>query len=584
MLLRTIILVLSAASALSAAVPRGKPCPTTTTPPDGKITATTKQRGNKVAVVGKVLNGAELFGGIPFAQPPTGDLRWAHPLPAEYGAAVDATQLGDICPQDLTYSAIAYNMSEDCLNLNVQRPVGTSPKDKLPVLFWIYGGGFVGGNSAKYTSPYLVNYGAATGRPFVLVTANHRLGYLGWPYGDDFAKNNAGNLGLRDQILALEWARDNIAGFGGDPKKVTVFGLSAGAISVSIMMLDKKQKLFRGAIMQSGPASATGVYRVDEAWQEPYDEFARLAGCAAPVNTTRWACLKALPGPQVWNASIAIHNNLTWMAPYFNAPSIDGEILPDHPYDLIKRGNVANIPFISGTVADEGTVFVFDPLIPKDENGTRQFIKGMFPHGLPDPLLDKIIKMYPNDPAVGSPFGTGNETFGEPPAWKQTTAIFGDMPFESKRRWFHRSANKHGNCNTWSYLWKTKNPTTPAMYGFAHADDVSYMFGQVNVTANYTAEEVEVSEAIMNYWINFAYYLDPNGKDSRRRSNTFEPPPGVDHPNTTAVFPFWPVHSFPKNKDTLLFSPGNITIIQDDYREEQIDTFLLPEMIRPLGQ
>ncbi|KAL1407841.1 hypothetical protein Q8F55_007277 [Vanrija albida] len=620
MLLRTIVLLLTAGSALGAVAPRGKP--TSTAPAPGQVTATIKHKGSKIPVIGKELNGAELFGGIPFAKPPVGDLRWEHPQPAEYGSTIDALQIGDICPQDLSRSAIRYNVSEDCLTLNIQRPVGTSAKDKLPVMFWIYGGSFIAGANARYTSPYLVNYGKATGRPFILVTINYRVGWLGWPYGNDFAKHKAGNLGLRDQILALEWTRDHIAAFGGDPKKVTAFGESAGSISIAILLLNKKQKLFRGAIMQSGSAATTGVFPVGEAWQETYDALAKSLGCEPAA--TRWDCMKAVPSGQLLNASIALKFTPRWLAQSYSAPSIDGDLIPTHPYDIIKSGKFAKMPMIMGTTGDEGTAFVPLPITPPNEAANVQFIKTLGPTPLADQFSDKIFKAYPNDPAMGSPFNTGNQTFGLPPSRKQLTAIMGDMAFVSKRRFFQRAANKQGNSKVWSYEFKSLNPGSSPANGFVHAADVFYTFGQVNTTANYTTAQVEVSEALMNYWINFAYYLDPNGKSGgggkggeggkggkggkggdggedgkdgkdgkdgedgksgkTKRFNVFPPPPGVVTPNTKAEYPYWPAHNYPKNKNQLLFSPGNIGVVQDDYREKQMEVFLEPDMIRPLGQ
>lgn len=342
---------------------------------------------------------------------------------------------------------------------------------KLPVMVWIYGGGFTSGTGTTYNGPYLNTYAASTDRPFILVTFNYRLGIFGWGNGAEMAANGAANLALRDQILALQWVKENIKAFGGNPNKVTVFGESAGAISISCLMLNQSTDLFHGAIMMSGAQSTSPLGPTADVWQGPYDMVAQLTGCknaSTPItaagNQSTFDCLKKVPAETLLNATITTKNNLLYALGFVWGPSVDGDIIPGAPWKLLEEGKFARIPFISGNNVDEGTLFV-----PTYLNTTQIPVSTLLDFLYPSPLnasiADEVTEAYPNVPALGAPFGTGNETFGLDPGWKQLTAIITDGAFMSRRRWFLRQANKHGFKKTWSYQWDGKTPGDPAYYG-----------------------------------------------------------------------------------------------------------------------
>jgi carboxylesterase type B len=233
----------------------------------------------QATVAGINLLGVESFKGIPYAQPPVNQLRLKPPQPLTSALGkVDGTGIPKACPQfffsidksniptnilgtvlNLPLLQVATNAGEDCLTINVQRPAGTKADAKLPVLFWIFGGGFELGSTAMYDGTSLVAESVAQGKPIIFVAVNYRVGGFGFMPGKEILADGSANLGLLDQRLGLEWVADNIASFGGDPDKVTIWGESAGAISVmdQMMLYDgdnsyKGKPLFRAGIMNSG--------------------------------------------------------------------------------------------------------------------------------------------------------------------------------------------------------------------------------------------------------------------------------------------------------------------------------------------
>ncbi|HSZ17809.1 MAG TPA: carboxylesterase family protein, partial [Terracidiphilus sp.] len=235
-------------------------------------------------IQGKTINNGEVkaFLGLPYAAPPSGELRWKAPEPpAKWKGTRDATKFGAHCAQGRVFDDMVFQdsgPSEDCLFLNVYAPADATDKSKLPVMFWIHGGGYAGGASSepRHNGDFLPLKGV------VLVTINYRLGVFGFLVTDELAKEGngaAGNYGLLDMIAALEWVKGNIQNFGGDPGNVTIFGESAGSFAVSTLMASPlAQGLFAKAIGESGAAFPGGVAlggdtvaeraKVDGAWMD----------------------------------------------------------------------------------------------------------------------------------------------------------------------------------------------------------------------------------------------------------------------------------------------------------------------------
>lgn len=288
-------------------------------------------------VIGSSLGNVESFKGIPFALPPTGSLRLKPPqsITASYPSGTfAATGVPKACPQffsqvdttdvpadvlgELLMSPllqVATDTGEDCLTLNVQRPAGTTASSKLPVVFWIFGGGFEVGSTQMYDGTPLVAESAALGHGVIYVAVNYRVGGFGWLAGKELQADGSTNLGLKDQRKGLEWVAENIAAFGGDPDRVTIWGESAGAISVYDQMIVHSgdntyngKPLFRGAIMNSGSV----VPAVDVASpkaQAVYDFVVNAAGCSGSSDTL--ACLRGLSYEDFMRAA-NVSNNVFW--------------------------------------------------------------------------------------------------------------------------------------------------------------------------------------------------------------------------------------------------------------------------------
>jgi para-nitrobenzyl esterase len=317
--------------------------------------------------------GVMVFRGIPYARPPVGPLRWRAPLPTRLWRGVrDAKQLGQNCIQHQPYGDIdpfKAGVSEDCLYLNVW----TNSLDKRtarPVLVWIHGGGFWAGfgGEERHNGARLAKKGA------VVVTLNYRLGSFGFLAHPAFAAESpyhaAGNYGLLDQIAALRWVQRNIARFGGDPSRVTIFGESAGGMSVGSLIASPLAKgLFQRAILESGTGVGIGVAPRDtaQAIALKFAESLRVRGVGADAATR----LRALSPDALLAASLKLGSP---GEPRF-FPTVDGWVLP-HAVDSTLAGGAANlVPVIAGTNRDEGDEWMGAP--------TRSFARLMSARGVP---------------------------------------------------------------------------------------------------------------------------------------------------------------------------------------------------------
>ncbi|ORX34047.1 Alpha/Beta hydrolase protein [Kockovaella imperatae] len=538
--------------------------------------------------------------GIPFAAPPVGDLRLANPQDPTWNVTTfSASSYSPACLQAPSEANDAYGQSEDCLYLNVITPLGIDyTQQSVPVMVWIYGGAFTSGTASIYNSTVLMATAQATDRPIIFVSINYRLGVFGFPYvciayrledrsyacrsGKEVAQAGIANLGMKDVIKSLEWVQEHIWAFGGDAGQVTIAGQSAGAILVSLLYLQPNQSLFNSAIMESGSQSVAPIAPTAEFWQGAFDLIQNYTNCSAPVTTQsntsvsrrdstdlppEITCLKYVPAEELLKAQLAVKNTTEYGASFIFAPSIDGDLIPASPHELLAEGKFSMKPFISGDVYDEGTAFVPAAYT----NYTQQELPFVIEILQPIPasnatVLEEVGEYYPNIPALGSPFGTGNETFGLPPQYKQLAAIFGDATFQANRRWFLDNANQYGLNETWSYLFGRAVPGTPPRLGVPHSSELPYVFGAPQLQAlggglaglpfgqpNYTSGDAMLSKQVVDYWINFVYYLDPNGDYSGNET-------------------IWPTYT--EEKNMLFMNVSNITVIPDTYRESQMDFFL----------
>ncbi|KAJ7759734.1 extracellular triacylglycerol lipase precursor [Mycena maculata] len=497
--------------------------------------------------------GQDFFGGIPFAEPPLGSLRLQPPvlLTSPAAGTFNATNFGLACLQtDLPLTEV----SEDCLTINVLRPTGTLAGAKLPVMFWTFSGGFSEGSAAFENASTIVSESVLRGTPVIYVNFNYRLGPLGFPQGLEAEMKGALNLALKDQLTALEWVQLNIGAFGGDKKKVTVFGQSAGSIMTSILFLNSPlTTLARAAIFESGSQATLALFpakRGELDWQNFVRGVPHCASVATSGDT--FSCLRDVNSTEIFQGLAAALTESTNQFPF--APVIDGSggLIPDLPSVLFKRGQFTRLPFIAGTNLDEGTLFTNQAVNSTEEiNVTllNQSSPSISPTTLEQSVLT-LLQLYPDNPALGSPFGTGNVTFGLSPQFKRAAAIVGDLQFTSQRRIWIETASNAG-VPTYGYLFTQPQPDSgePAL-GVFHGSEGAFVYG---TPSDPSASSAFLSLAMINYWVSFATSLTPN--DGL----------GVPRPEWTQFTP--------ENKAVIQLNGANLTMIPDDFRAKQM-TFI----------
>lgn len=428
-------------------------------------------------------DGLTVYRGIPFAAPPVGDLRWRAPQPAaKWDGVRQADKFG---PSPIQGTRTGSSMSEDCLYLNVWTPA-KSAKDRIPVLVWIYGGGFSAGSTSdrSYSGEKLAKKGV------VFVSINYRVGQLGFLAHPELSAESpnhvSGNYGLLDQIAGLQWVKRNIAAFGGDPKKVTIFGESAGGISVSMLCASPLAKgLFTGAISQSGGsfgppsrsnAPGENMKALADAERAEQD-YARSAGVSTIAELRKISPEKLPAGRSIGSS---------W-------PIIDGWVIPDDQYKLYSAGKYNDTPILVGYNSDEGASFS-PPRTPDDYIASTKARYGKF--------ADDLIKAYPpgsNTVAKTARDLTRDTTFG----WHTWT--------------WARLQSKTGKSKVFYYYFD-QHPEYPAdspraSYGSSHGADVPYVFQHLNPKSPQIKQaDLEISDAMSTYWVNFAKHGNPNGK------------------------------------------------------------------------
>jgi len=440
--------------------------------------------------------GIAAFKGIPFAAPPVGPLRWRAPRPpAPWDGARKAVEFGPICPQPMQSGAqgdIANRLAraEDCLTLNVWSP-DLAAAHKLPVMIWIHGGGFQAGGSGF---PYLSGAELAA-KGIVVVTLNYRLGWLGSFVHPALAAEapgeSSGNLFLLDQIAALEWVRDNIAGFGGDPGNVTILGGSAGGASVNALMaVPSARGLFHKAIAQSGDGLAP--LRDRQRAESETLAFAQRQGIHAR-DAIGLGELRALdPAP-----FIADQNEYAGFGAF--GPVVDGGFMPDAIASAFAKGIAARVPYIAGANSFEAS------LLPEE-----YLPVGAIAQGLGEDIAD-LRALYA---ANGSPEGQtfvqaflGDAVFAAP-----ARALAGYVAQTSTPAWLYR----------FDYIGVALRGRQP---GAGHGDEIAYIFGLkwwVREAAKRDPSKIfpvakkdrAMVETMQAYWTNFAKTGDPNGPPS----------------------------------------------------------------------
>jgi para-nitrobenzyl esterase len=435
------------------------------------------------------------FKGIPFAAPPVGERRWQEPGPVIAWKGVrKADKFGASCMQSIvqerkpwTYEFMTHGeISEDCLSLNVWTGA-KSARERRPVFFYIYGGGFTEGSGAV---PVYDGEGLAK-KGLVVVTANYRVGVLGFLAHPELSQESSskvsGNYGLFDQLAALRWVRDNIAAFGGDPNRVTIAGQSAGGMSVHSLIASPLAKgLFHRAIVESGGSSiggggialSTRSLADAEAVGKQFAE-ARGARSLPELRAMTWQKLtEAAPGA---GATMRF------------SPIVDGYLLPAAVREIVAQGKHSDVPVLTGANAGELGGFT----APQSPVTMESFVKrAREQYG---PMADEFLKLYP--------VGTDAQAAA---AQVQSSR---DQALVSMYLWSQERA-KTSKTKAYTYLWDHALPGPDAVrYGAFHTSEVPYVLNTLYMsTRPFTEADRKIAEMISSYWANFAATGDPNGK------------------------------------------------------------------------
>ncbi len=455
---------------------------------------------NAGPVRGTVHPSHRTFQGIPYAAPPVGKLRWASPQPvARWTTPRDATRPGNDCPQTAGFLGDPPSLSEDCLYLNVTTPRGAAGR-KLPVIFYIHGGGFFSGSGRLYDAERLATQGDA-----VVVTTNYRLGAFGFLAHPALGGTRSGTFGLEDQQAALRWVRRNAAAFGGDPHNVTLVGESAGSVSVcSRLVAPSSAGLFRRAVMQSGPCSVTTewpYYNQGGNWYpRPREiamrEGAALAerlGCNDPAVVA--ACLRGKPAAAVLEASDGGQGF---------GPMHGGSLLPIGPAQALARGRFKRVPVIHGTTRDEHQTFIAaleafsGHVVTADDY--RAEIRSVL-----GAQAERVLARYPLADYAS-------------PALALAT-VWTDRAWACPALATDRAFAQHVPTYAFEFAdqqapWVRDTPLPSFPLGAFHAAELQYLLEDEQFPGPATPAQQRLSDQMISYWSTFAHSGDPNGADT----------------------------------------------------------------------
>ena len=443
-------------------------------------------------VSGVVTNSIAAFKGIPFAAPPVGDLRWKAPQPVRTWSGVKAaSSFAPGCMQDTGLAKLfgaPDAISEDCLYLNVWTPAATA-SERLPVMVWIYGGAFTSGMTSipAYDGALLAEKGV------VLVSVSYRVGAFGFLAHPELSKESgkgSGNYGLQDQIAGLRWVKENIAKFGGDPNQVTIFGESAGGISVSMLATSPAAKgLFHRAISESGGSFGPARTSNEGGATVPSLKVAETTGqtLLKRLGVADIAAARQLPSATIQGALGGGLASGFW-------PVFDGDVLPGDQYELYQARRFNDTPILIGTNSDEGITFVPGTAQP---DAFEKAIRGAY-----GAKADTVLAAYPHATV--------------PESTQSARNIFRDATFAWHTWAWALLQSKHGRGKAYVYYFDHRTPLSPN--GAGHAAEIPYVFRTLGTFKGPAAfvgatrpEDRTMSDLMSSYWVNFAKTGDPNG-------------------------------------------------------------------------
>ncbi|XP_030282105.1 liver carboxylesterase 2-like [Sparus aurata] len=464
-------------------------------------------RGTFVSVKGKEA-GVHVFLGVPFAKPPVGPaLRLAPPQPVEGWKGVrNATQQPLMCVQNKQHVHDLFEkigvleieipeISEDCLYLNIYTPANRAPNATLPVMVWIHGGGFAMGSASMFDGSPLAAY-----QDMVVVLIQYRLGALSFLSTGD--EHMSGNFGLRDQVQALRWVQEHIHNFGGNPDLVTIFGESAGGVSVSLLLLSPLSNgLFHRAIAESGTAAMDVLVTNDTLSMTKM--AANVSGCGHESTQKLADCMKNLDFETF--VTIGKNEQLRYLV------NVDGHFLTKPVDELFQKHELLTVPFMTGVNDDEGGWFFPGFFAPPNwtEGMDRESVQNIMSIFYPDPIISGLI--------VEEYIGNGEDRVKNRDG---LTEMLGDLMFTIPAI---KTANAHRDAGAPVYLYEYQHPPKllqerrPSFVGSDHGDELFLVLGfcfttsHVKLSGECSEEEMQLSRTVMSYWANFARTGSPNG-------------------------------------------------------------------------
>ena len=455
-------------------------------------------------------NGIRMFKGIPFAEPPVGDLRWKAPQPAKNWEGVrQAVQFGPRCMQQALFGDMNFRsngMGEDCLYLNVWTPAKTG-KEKLPVLVYFFGGGFMAGDGSepRYDGESMAQKG------IVALTVNYRLGIFGFYAHPELTKESpqhaSGNYGLLDQHAALKWVQQNIAAFGGDPKKVTIAGESAGSVAVSAQMASPLSKdLIAGAIGESGSLMGTLPAVALAQAEQVGAKFAESTGASS------LSALRAMPADKLLEAASKPG------AGRFSI-TVDGYFFPEPPAAIFASGKQAKVPLLLGWNSEEMN---YRALLRGQEPTPETYMKAV--EAMYGERAADVLKVYPAstaEEAMQSATDLAGDRFIGFSTWKWSDlhSRTGGKPvyryFYAKPRPAMTAAMAGKTPGLAGGVVSTPGAKpAPAARGAVHSAEIEYAMGNLdsNKVYEWTADDHKVSKVMQEFFANFIKTGNPNGK------------------------------------------------------------------------
>ncbi|XP_030830218.1 cholinesterase 1 [Strongylocentrotus purpuratus] len=454
---------------------------------------------------------------IPYTEPPLGELRFRRPVPKVIEGDFDATRTSVACPQALQpLFKIDMDMSEDCLTLDVFVP---EPKPlSAAVMVWIHGGGYVVGAGSI---PEALPVPLAVMNDVIVVTINYRLNILGFIVLGEEDVSEA-NVGMLDQRQALVWVQENIAAFGGDPSRVTIFGESAGGMSVSLHVLSPMSKgLFSGAILQSGAVTSQWSYGTLAEGEETAFVYGRALNCSQNTHRELAECLRGIPADDIVSY---LASNPPEAYTHAIRPFVDGEFIPRDPKEMYAAGEVNEVSIMIGCLSEEGTMIIIPPDASLESSDRPVLDKTNYDGLLPVFIrnVDELVK----DTAALVYMSPEEMMKAEPEYTDVIVDCMGDFFFlcPSFEAADHLSA---AGLPTYKYIMSHRPSVSiwgkgMTWLGATHGEDIAYTFGapflldildpdqSYLLTGLFNEEEVELAVQVMRYWSNFAKTGNPN--------------------------------------------------------------------------